>query len=75
MKRKFGTIVEEDLIFRAKQMALEDKKPLNMIIEEALKTYFDSRLKGHITQSTRGVLKINKAALKEIMREEGWYEA
>jgi hypothetical protein len=75
MKRKFGTIVEEDLIFRAKQMALEDKKPLNLIIEEALKTYFDSRLKGHIAQSTKGVLKINKAALKEIMREEGWYEA
>jgi hypothetical protein len=78
VKRKIGTIVEEDLFLKAKQKALEQKMPLNLFIEEALKKYFQGleeqrRGKG-VVSLTRGTMKIPKATLKKIMEEEGWYE-
>jgi hypothetical protein len=78
LKRKIGTIVDEDLIFMAKEVALAQKRPLNLVIEEALKTYFkaieEPRQNKMIAESTKGVMKIPKQTLKKIMEEEGIYE-
>jgi hypothetical protein len=79
LKKKIGTIVEEDLIFKAKEMALAQKIPLNLLIEEALKAYFQNiekpKERKRIAQSTKGIMKIPKETLKRIMEEEGVYEA
>ncbi len=79
MKKKIGTIVEEDLIFKAKEVALAQKIPLNLLIEEALKTYFQDiekpKRKKMIVESTKGIMKIPREKLKRVMEEEGVYEA
>jgi hypothetical protein len=78
LRRKIGTIVEEDLIFKAKEVALAQKKPLNLLIEEALKTYFQNleepKQRKNLVESTKGIMKISKGTLKKIMEEEGVYE-
>lgn len=79
MKKKIGTIVEEDLIFKAKEVALAQKIPLNLLIEEALKTYFQNietpRRRKMIAESTKGIMKIPRETLKRVMEEAGVYEA
>jgi hypothetical protein len=78
LKRKIGTIVDEDLIFMAKEIALAQKRPLNLLIEEALKTYLknieEPKRRKMIVESTKGVMKVSKETLKKIMEEEGIYE-
>ena len=78
MKRKIGTIVDEDLIFMAKEVALAQKRPLNLLIEEALKTYIknieEPTRRKMVAESTKGIMKIPKETLKKIMEEEGVYE-
>jgi hypothetical protein len=78
LKKKIGTIVEEDLIFKAKEVALAQKIPLNLLIEEALKTYFQNiekpKRKKMIVESTKGIMKIPKETLKRVMEEDGVYE-
>ncbi|MEW6116435.1 MAG: hypothetical protein AB1553_05995 [Nitrospirota bacterium] len=81
MKKKIGTILEEDLIFKAKRIALSQKKSLNSLFEDALVTYFKvleesgKRKEKNIVRSTRGVMKIQKSTLGKILEEEEFYES
>ncbi len=81
MKKKIGTMLDEDLIFRAKQVALSERQALNQLLENALKMYLDSIEKkknaecNDVSEMTRGAMNISPEALKAIMEEEGVYEA
>ena len=81
MKKKIGTMLDEDLIFRAKQLALSQRQALNQLLENALKMYLDSIEKkknagrNDVSEMTRGAMNISPEALKAIMEEEGVYEA
>jgi len=35
VKKKIGTMLDEDLIFRAKQLALSERQALNQLLENA----------------------------------------
>ena len=80
MKKKIGTMLDEDLIFRAKQLALSQRQALNQLLENALKMYLDSIEKkknagrNDVSEMTRGAMNISPEALKAIMEEEGVYE-
>ena len=80
MKKKIGTMLDEDLIFRAKQLALSQRQALNQLLENALKMYLDSIEKkknagrNDVCEMTRGAMNISPAALKAIMEEQGVYE-
>lgn len=80
MKKKFGTVIDEDLIFRAKKAALAQQQALSQVLENALKMYLDSFEKQksagdrHICEKTRASMKISPSSLKAIMEEEGVYE-
>ncbi|RLC26439.1 MAG: hypothetical protein DRH37_11670 [Deltaproteobacteria bacterium] len=80
MKKKIGTMLDEDLIFRAKQAALSERQALNQLLENALRMYLDSLEKkknagrNGVSEMTRGAMSISPAALKAIMEEEGVYE-
>ncbi len=80
MKKKIGTILDVDLIFRAKQVALSERQAFNQLLENALKMYLDSIEKkknagrNDVCKMTRGAMNISPAALKAIMEEEGVYE-
>ena len=81
MKKKIGTILDEDLIYRAKQVALSEQQALNQLLENALKMYLDLLEKkkntgrNNISEETRGVMNISPDVLKAIMEEEGILEA
>lgn len=80
MKKKIGTMLDEGLIFRAKQVAFSERQALNQLLENALKMYLDSIEKkknagrNDVSEMTRGAMNISPAVLKAIMEEEGVYE-
>ena len=80
MKKKIGTMLDEDLLFQAKQVALLQKQPFTQLLENALRMYLltlEKKTKfkqNNISQSTRGAMSISASTLKKIMAEEGVYE-
>ena len=81
MKKKIGTMLDESLVFKAKQVAVSQKQPLSQLFTDALRMYLHSidkkkRLgRKDVSQRTRGAMSISPSALKTIMEEEGVYEA
>ncbi len=80
MKRKVGTILDGDLVRKAKQAALAHEQSLSRLLEEALKMYLGSmdKKKGgqkNVSQSTQGSMRVSPKTLKAVMEEEGFYEA
>lgn len=81
MKKKLGTVLDEELAFKAKQAALSQKQSFSRLLEDALKLYLHTleRKEGgkpkNVAQTTRGVMPVSQAALKAVMEEEGVYEA
>ena len=80
MKKKIGTVLDEDLIFDAKRVALSQKQPFTKVLEDALRMYLltmerKTRLKQkNIAISSHGAMSIAPSALKSIMEEEGLHE-
>lgn len=80
MKKKLGTILDEELVFKAKQVALSQEQSLSKIFEDALRLYLltiDKKKverKKNISQSTYGAMSVSQTVLKAIMEEEGVYE-
>ena len=77
MKRKIGTVLEEDLLRRAKILAAEEGKPLQRILEEALQEHLESRAtpkKTRVVASTWGIIKADTALVRSIMEEESALE-
>ena len=81
MKRKIGTILDEEIVYRAKKAALQQRKSLSQILEESLRVYLLSletkrgETKKAIVRGTRGAMRISPKALKAVMEEEGVYDA
>ena len=78
MKRKIGTVLEEDLLRRAKILAAEEGKPLQRILEEALQEHLESRAmpkKVRVVASTWDTIKADAALVDFILEEESAIEA
>jgi hypothetical protein len=76
MKKKVGTILDEDIFLMAKQMAVMQKKTISQIIEEAINAYLSSQSKkSSIADQTQGILKISPKELKKIMEDEPFFES
>jgi L-serine deaminase len=76
-----GTVIDEELIFKAKQKALSGNMPLSRVLEDALKMYLvavnKKTAKGNrnIVQETKGAMKVSNKKLKAVMEEDGLYES
>jgi hypothetical protein len=72
MRAKIGTALDRDLLKRARSMAARQGKPLNQVIEEALREHLARGCsKGSsIVARTRGNLRVSKEILERILREE-----
>ncbi len=74
MRKKVGTILDEELILKAKQVAILKKQSFSQLLEDALKIYLITLEKKHgkdnITQNTKGIMRIPVASLKTLMEEE-----
>lgn len=79
MKKKVGTIFDEDTLWRAKRAALREKIPLSALFERAVLQYLDRRVPhrapgaSSIVQRTKGKISIDPKLLKRLMREPDWH--
>ena len=78
VKRKIGTVIDEDLLRRAKVVAAAEGMPLSKVLEGALREYLSRRRGGRsggVVGSTWGVMQADVSLLQAIMEEEGVLEA
>ena len=81
VKRKVGTVLEEELLWKAKQTAAREKKTLSHVLEEALQEHLARLERGGPpgakarVKETAGVLKVSKKVLAAVLREPGVYDA
>ena len=75
MKRKIGTVLDEELFLRAKQVALMQRRSLSQLFEEALRSYLSNfQRKRGIVEATRGSMKLPPEDLQGIMEEADVFE-
>ena len=73
MKVKVGTVLDRELLRRARSVAAQEGKRLNQVIEAALSEYLKRRSAGKtgtVAERTAGLLKVSKRTLDRILREE-----
>jgi hypothetical protein len=76
MKRKVGTLLEEDILRKAKRRALDEGRPLSDLIRDAIENYLSTRV---IEQATRDAayqlfcerpMKLTSAQFRAVLRED-----
>jgi hypothetical protein len=73
MKTKLGTILDQDLLRRARSMAAREGKRLNQVIEEALIDHLNRRDGDHmarVTLRTIGCIRVSKRVVDQILECE-----
>jgi len=74
MQRKIGTILNEDLLKKAKQKALAQHTTLNHIFEEALAEYLSRRIgleqKLSAVEVSFGAIQLPSKVVQKIAQEE-----
>ncbi len=78
MKRKVGTVIEEEVLKLAKHKALEEGRPLSDLIQDAIVAYLSTGLpspqkreKAYQVFCGRPI-RITRKQLHEIMEEDPW---
>ena len=76
MKKKIGTILDEDILYAAKHMALLQKKTLSKFLEDAIRTYLNMQRKHqYISDETKGVMRLSPESLTKVMEDESYFES
>ncbi len=81
MKKKIGTMLDEELIFKAKQAALSERQALSHFLTNALNMYIGSldkqekSVQRDICSKTRGSMNVSVKTLQTILEERKWHEA
>jgi hypothetical protein len=78
MKKKVGTLLDEEIIRHAKRRAAEEGRPLSDVIQDALASYLSDkgldpkkREKAYQLFCERPI-RISKNQFKEILEEDAW---
>lgn len=74
---KIGTILDQQLIRRARLLAERENKNLNQVIEEALAQYLERggrRGAKNVVRSSRASIPAEPALVKTILEEESFLE-
>ncbi len=78
MKQKVGTLLEEDVLRRAKRRAVDEGRPLSDVIQDALESYLSIRA---IEPAKRDAayqlfcdrpMKLTSAQFKAVLEEDAW---
>ncbi len=78
MKRKVGTLIEEEVIRLAKRRAIEENRPLNDLIQDALVAYLNRRSPDpqRRTEAYRTFceqpIRITRQQLETVLEEDTW---
>lgn len=75
MRRKLSTILDENLLRRARLEAVRQEKQLSQLIAEALESYLRQHGApagpGEVVHRSWGAIALGAAEVAEILREEG----
>jgi hypothetical protein len=78
MKKKVGTVLDEEIIRHAKRRAAEDGRPLSDVIQDALSSYLSNKVpdpkkrqKAYQLFCERPI-RISRSQFKEILEEDAW---
>jgi len=78
MKKRIGTILDENLINLAKQIAITQNLTLNQLFEEAIRNHLgwfnEENKPTNIVDQTKGAMKVSPELLKVVMAEESFNE-
>ncbi len=72
IKRKIGTVVDEELLRRAKLAAAAQGITLSKVLEDALRDYLDRRsgtMTRGVVASTWGAIPVDPALLRAVLEE------
>jgi len=78
MKQKVGTLLEEDVLRRAKRFAVDAGRPLSDVIQDALENYLSTKV---IDKTKRDEayqlfcdrpMKLNPTQFKAVLEEDPW---
>jgi hypothetical protein len=78
MKRKVGTLLEEDVLRKAKRRAVDEGRPLSDLIQDALETYLSSKSSDPVKRDAAYHLfcdrpmKLTTAQFKAVLEEDAW---
>jgi predicted transcriptional regulator len=72
MKKKLGTILEEEVITELKILAAREDKKLSWLIEEALRQYL-RRKQGRMVKKTKGAMKASPEVVQAVLEEEEFH--
>ncbi len=78
MKRKVGTLIEEEVIKLAKHRALEEGRPLSDLIQDALVTYLSNRLPDPQKRESAYQLfcerpmRLSHEQFRKVLKEDSW---
>jgi hypothetical protein len=78
MKKKVGTLLDEEVIRHAKRRAVEEGRPLSDVIQDALVSYLsdkvpDPKKRENAYQLFCGQpMRISRKQFKEILEEDPW---
>lgn len=78
MKHKVGTLIEEDVLRRAKRRATEESRPLSDLIQDALERYLSEGLPDPARRDAayqlfcERPLRIAPEQLKAVLEHDSW---
>jgi|APFre7841882630_1041343.scaffolds.fasta_scaffold08554_3 hypothetical protein len=78
MKRKVGTLIEEEVIKLAKHRALAEGRPLSDVIQDAIVTYLSNRMPDPKKRESAYQLfcerpmRLSQKQFREILEEDSW---
>ena len=78
MKKKIGTVVEEDILRRAKRQAADEDRPLSELIQDALEQYLTAKMppperrEAAYRQFCEQPMRISPEQLREILQADAW---
>jgi hypothetical protein len=78
MKRKIGTLIEEDVIRLAKRRAADEGRPLSDLIQDALVSYLSAGIPDPRKREAayevfcERPMRISRDQLREILEEDMW---
>lgn len=78
MKQKIGTLLEEDVLRRAKRRAADEGRPLSDVIQEALENYLSPKAADPAKRDAAYQLfcdrpmKLTGAQFKAVLEEDAW---
>ena len=78
MKRKIGTVIEADLLRRARRQAADEGRPFSELIRDALEHYLTSkapaldRREAAYRLFCEQPMRVSSEQLREILQEDAW---